>query len=808
MSSYNPPIENVSIFDTLLFTDDDTALTKSEADKFYLKYPNAQGTENLQAINVAGVSTFNNKIVQNLGSSNQQFGDSLNLSVLTNGIGNQVIGTHSGTSITSGDYNTCIGYYAGDSISTGNDNIAIGKSSQHINNGSDNIAIGYESLFGQTTSVGAIAIGSDTMKSSNDNYNNSVAIGSNAMETNSGLYKYNSVAIGKNAGQNNQNSSCVAVGEGSGNGNQGEYCVAVGRAAGFNNQGDGAVAIGYASCQTSEGIDSIGIGNGCECIGINGICIGARAGKNGCGDNSIIIGSMSSGLNQSNTNARNIIINATGVAIAPTSSTDRCYITPIRSAIDIVGNNFMMQNSAGTEVIKISKTNIAGPLNITNQASASSYSQTIGNAANPVMSFITTDAGNSGAYIEVYKNSVSPASSDDIGGIAFSSTDSLGVKQLYSRIYSVIEDPITATVNGSIFLQCKYNGTDTNYINIQGADDTIRFGRSGSIETARILSNGCLDIAVSALSGNSATRLYVNGDIENIGANTGLWLNGTNTPYMRMGNNVATTNGGANNAFSISNGILYQECRGAAATSGYIWRIANNQNTTNADALQVLRLQVGTAVLAGGGTSIVTFGNTNNSTAVGILGTLSANDKFIAPITFDPCKCIPFNNSVGGNVTIKTQSFDLIQPPDGIVVATNTIIGTTLNITNNTTYTGMQIIITAVVATSFSVGVYTTSGTRLATGTLTSPYTLNRPTNITFSSPLVNTDSRTIMVCLIPNGDLTIRTVAFPTTSTQLAVVNTFNLRGWAIFWDSSPLPTTLTGTPTAVNSVPWISLY
>jgi hypothetical protein len=60
MSAYNPPIENVPIFDSILFrqTNGDTFLTPAEGDLRYLRYPVAQGTENLQAINVNGNSVF------------------------------------------------------------------------------------------------------------------------------------------------------------------------------------------------------------------------------------------------------------------------------------------------------------------------------------------------------------------------------------------------------------------------------------------------------------------------------------------------------------------------------------------------------------------------------------------------------------------------------------------------------------------------------------------------------------------------------------------------------------------------------
>jgi hypothetical protein len=60
MATYLPPTENLPIFDPSVFLEGgDKALTYNEALKYFLKYPNAQGTENLQAINVDGVAEFN-----------------------------------------------------------------------------------------------------------------------------------------------------------------------------------------------------------------------------------------------------------------------------------------------------------------------------------------------------------------------------------------------------------------------------------------------------------------------------------------------------------------------------------------------------------------------------------------------------------------------------------------------------------------------------------------------------------------------------------------------------------------------------
>lgn len=72
MATYAPPsnIEELTIFNPAYFETGDQSLTQSEADKRYLRFPNAQGAENLQAINVAGVATFNDEIVQTGATNN------------------------------------------------------------------------------------------------------------------------------------------------------------------------------------------------------------------------------------------------------------------------------------------------------------------------------------------------------------------------------------------------------------------------------------------------------------------------------------------------------------------------------------------------------------------------------------------------------------------------------------------------------------------------------------------------------------------------------------------------------------------
>jgi len=58
MAVYNPPKKNLPIFDNLLFIQNTDTVTVDYGNNNYLRYPNAQGTENLQDINVAGDAVF------------------------------------------------------------------------------------------------------------------------------------------------------------------------------------------------------------------------------------------------------------------------------------------------------------------------------------------------------------------------------------------------------------------------------------------------------------------------------------------------------------------------------------------------------------------------------------------------------------------------------------------------------------------------------------------------------------------------------------------------------------------------------
>ena len=65
MSSYHPPLQDLPIFDPSVFNFNETPLTIGEASNYFLRFPQAQGEEDLQAINVLGTATFDDDIILN-----------------------------------------------------------------------------------------------------------------------------------------------------------------------------------------------------------------------------------------------------------------------------------------------------------------------------------------------------------------------------------------------------------------------------------------------------------------------------------------------------------------------------------------------------------------------------------------------------------------------------------------------------------------------------------------------------------------------------------------------------------------------
>tara|TARA_R110000868_G_scaffold106760_1_gene292538 strand:- start:24 stop:1181 length:1158 start_codon:yes stop_codon:yes gene_type:complete len=167
MATYLPPLEDLGIFDSAIFSTDSTYLTIGTARKLFLSYPYAQGTQNFTDITVAGTSTVK-KIIQNIiGSSgtstdnNVQLGDPTTYAALTTGANNVATGYGTLKAVTTGSGNVIIGHDAGTALTTGSFNVAIGRNALNVQTTlSNTIAIGQQAGSGAaTTGTSSVAIG-------------------------------------------------------------------------------------------------------------------------------------------------------------------------------------------------------------------------------------------------------------------------------------------------------------------------------------------------------------------------------------------------------------------------------------------------------------------------------------------------------------------------------------------------------------------------------------------------------------------------------------------------------------------------
>jgi hypothetical protein len=309
-------------------------------------------------VEITGTATISNKVIQNIGASNNlQYGDTNTYNSINTGNDNIVVGKTSGTALTNGNNNILFGNNSGNSLTTGNNNVLIGRNAGNTTTGSSKIAIG--SNTSQTAS----------------NASSTIAIGLNAGNNNQGT---NSIAIGEDAGKDNLSLECIAIGRDAGKisiaqgtvaignkamwrGNVGTGCIAIGADSGglvAANVGNASIAIGNGAGGYSSGMGQYSVSLGAlSHSSENSISIGFNTGSFS-GKNSIIIGA--GGLNQKNNYNHNIVLNAMEVNIANVAD-DRCYINPIREDLTST-SSFIRYDTTSKELITQTSDNILGPL--------------------------------------------------------------------------------------------------------------------------------------------------------------------------------------------------------------------------------------------------------------------------------------------------------------------------------------------------------------------------------------------------------------------------------------------------------------
>ena len=182
MAEYPPPTENLTEFTPSVFKVSETPLTIEEGKKFFLTYPNAQGTENLATVNIGGdlniTSDASYGTIYGYGTTKPLSGTPLHntavgyqagrtldtLSTSTSSGGNSGFGGLSLYSVTgAASNNTGLGHNALREVSTGSSNTQVGFTTQalsaHLTTASQNTLIGASASVSGTAISGATALG-------------------------------------------------------------------------------------------------------------------------------------------------------------------------------------------------------------------------------------------------------------------------------------------------------------------------------------------------------------------------------------------------------------------------------------------------------------------------------------------------------------------------------------------------------------------------------------------------------------------------------------------------------------------------
>lgn len=265
--------------------------------------------------NISGNSNIalgNNALNMNtIGLNNIALGTSA-LQNNVDGHGNIAIGQFSQSSNSDGLYNTSVGAGSSRFNVTGNNNTAIGTDALRFNtrnnntavgsqalknaDGTDNVAIGYNAAFSQIGAVWNIAIGSSALYSNTESVAN-IAIGHEALYTNTGNINDQNVAIGHHALRNANASHNIAIGSNAMISNTGIGAnVAIGsNALNTNIVGGANVVIGHSAGVANNGSYNIflGVGSGGNETGSNKLYIES---SNADANNALVYGEFDNDL--------------------------------------------------------------------------------------------------------------------------------------------------------------------------------------------------------------------------------------------------------------------------------------------------------------------------------------------------------------------------------------------------------------------------------------------------------------------------------------------------------------------------------
>lgn len=822
MSGYEPPTEDLPIFDPTVFLTGDEPLTYNTAVKKFLKYPYAQGTENLLDVNITG------KVGQTIaGIGNIQYGDKTSLALRTTGDFNTCVGTHCGDAITTASNSTIIGSFAGDSVSTGSDNTLIGKSSGHIvSSGSTNVLIGSEPAMALSTGSSNVVIGKHSLNQVSSGSSN-VVVGVNAMNTSGGNAANNTV-MGNNSCNNQQAQNCVYIGANAGDMSlatvgpgSGSDKIGIGYQSGKFYQSGGAIAIGKdsglglaTSATSGQGLNSIAIGfaSGKLSQAANSVAIGADSGATNQGQYSVSVGEGSGNLNQATKNCafghyaggsnqasqasafgfnaglQNQGINS--LCLGANAGSSSCGANSV-----IVNGSGLSQNALTNQIIlNASSSQIAAatlsacymaPLrNVTGTYLAQynsttkelSYSNTapaiiapvnirglIGGETQPILTLETTDPDNLGSFIKIDKASVSPEPDDVIGGIIFTNNDSLGAEQPFAKIYSRAIITTTGATRGKLGFSAFQGASEIEFLGYNTNTNNLNIAPTSSMNTFFGLSGAC--------------NIYYGGSTPaNTASGSVIVTNGSRIDTQRtggVGSAYKLRIGSAINPTSDTNNII-----DAGITT------ANSQNY-----LTIGSSTIPAETTCNGNLNVVGNGNaygagTNSLTGLPLSNTAETTYN-MRYYSYDPCQMASTSTSFNFNYLYGTAYY----LPAGITLNRITLY-------QYATSTG-----------TFIPFIYRQDGTNITTGAATvGPAGINRCFSIPFSSPTTITTSDLYFVGFyVGTAAVTIAATTNNMTFLQTPIANTFNLKSMRL--SSLVGIPSITGTPNNNTTLPFVMI-
>jgi hypothetical protein len=98
---------------------------------------------------------------------------------------------------------------------------------------------------------------------------------------------------------------------------------------------------------------------------------------------------------------------------------------------------------------------------------------TTGGVANPTLTLESTNDSAPGVYLELYHNRANPAIGDRTGVFTFQGEDSAPGKVEYGRIRNVVRNFTTGSHSGAFDFYVANNGTNKDYMNIDGSDNAV-----------------------------------------------------------------------------------------------------------------------------------------------------------------------------------------------------------------------------------------------------------------------------------------------------------------------------------------------